>query len=129
MHENYQQMTEEDVTKFTDLSGHKKKKLKINFKNCTKTECSITYTLGYKVMENSKETAVEVRRAAKIVQGESGIWKISEITSEGSKTHFEGKNAITPDDFKEQYNTDPDNIKLDSSGNVIYDSSGKAQTK
>lgn len=130
MHANYSQMTEEDVQKFTDLSGHRKKRLKINYKNCLESECSITYTLSYEVTDkDSKKTLAEVKRAAKLLMDEEEVWRIAEITQEGSKTHFEGKEPITPKDFKERYNVEADDIKLDSSGNPQYDESGKAITK
>lgn len=129
MYENYSQMSDEDAVKFTDLSGHKKKRLKINFKNCSENECSITYTVQYEVTDaKSKKTIAEVKRAAKVVRVEEEQWKISEILAEGSKTHFEGE-EITPDDFKDQYNVESDSIQLDSSGNIQYDESGKAKTK
>lgn len=129
MYAEYDSMTDEEAVKFSDMSGHKRKGFKINYKNCTEAECSITYTIKYEVKAGDEKTLAEVKRSARLKLNDDQDWKVVEVLSEGSKTHFEGVKEITPEDFKEQYNVDSDNIKLDSSGNPVYDESGKAQTK
>lgn len=127
--EHYSNMSDEEFAKFSDMSKFKKKRFKIIYQNCTEAECSITYTIKYEQMIESNKTIAEIKRAATLVKIDEDTWKISDITSEDSKTHFEGEQAITPEDFKKQYNIEADNIQLDSSGNVEYDSDGKAKTK
>jgi hypothetical protein len=82
----------DDFKKFRDVSGLKKKKMKINIKNCEPEHCYLTYTLTYSKKGNKGDDfLVEVKKIAE-VKKEEGSWKIADVNN--VKTFVDSKSEI-----------------------------------
>ena len=72
--------SEEQLNQIVNSNQYKKRKLKINLKNCSPQKCHITYTLAFsKVKTKAKEFDIDVKKIATIILVD-GKWKISDIS-------------------------------------------------
>ena len=85
----------EEIEKYLDLSNYKKRKVKINHKECINDKCSINYSLAFDIKspQGMVNTEAEVRKLAELVRIDGG-WKLSDITN--IKTFYNSKEALSP---------------------------------
>lgn len=94
MRQSFENISEEEFTKFADMRNIKKDSFKILSKSCQEKKCFITYSIGYQTMADNKTVHTsEVKKIAEI-QNENGKWLIAEVSN--IKTYHESLEPINP---------------------------------
>lgn len=94
MRQSFENISEEEFTKFADMRNIKKDSFKILSKSCQEKKCFITYSIGYQTIADNKTAHTsEVKKIAEI-QNENGKWLIAEVSN--IKTYHESLEPINP---------------------------------
>lgn len=90
MKQSFENMSDEDFAKFSDLRNIKRSSFKVLSKSCQENKCFLTYLIGYNTKD---EFTSEVKKIAELSQIE-GKWYIEDISN--LKTYHESLEPINP---------------------------------
>lgn len=94
MLQSFENMSDEDFSKFADMSNIKTQSFKVLSKSCQDKKCFITYSVEYQTKKDNKVTvATEVKKIAEVIQVESR-WLIADVSN--IKTYHESFEPIEP---------------------------------
>jgi hypothetical protein len=92
MKEIIENMSDVDFVKFSDLRQYQKESFKIHSKTCHEKKCFITYSVGYKGMNESQVKYLsEVKKIAEL-QYTDGVWLINDVSN--IKSYIESFESI-----------------------------------
>ncbi|MBD66867.1 MAG: hypothetical protein CME62_16815 [Halobacteriovoraceae bacterium] len=104
--EKIEELNEEELKKYSNLSHVQKPKVEVLRKNCSQQRCSLTYIIRYNVVQNEKvDFKTEVKKIATVIK-EDEKWKVEEVTN--LKTYHEATQPINA--LEEEPATKPENI-------------------
>ena len=85
--ETVQSLSDEEFTKFIDMSKVRNPRIEVSNKNCSDDKCSLTYIVKYDVVSaKTKQFESEVKKVASVLK-DGKIWKIEEVSN--IKTFYE----------------------------------------
>ncbi|MCY4524873.1 MAG: hypothetical protein OXB84_09045 [Halobacteriovoraceae bacterium] len=84
-----QRMNEQELLQFTNMGHIKKKRVKINLKDCSASKCSITYTVKY--IDRKSQFVVQTKKIATLVNID-GKWKVSDVNN--IKSYMDSKKRL-----------------------------------
>ena len=85
-------MSDDEFTKFADLSNYKRDTFKVISKSCQEKRCYLTYSLGYRTTTDGKASwSSEVKKIAELLWVE-GKWLIADVSN--IKTYHETSESI-----------------------------------
>lgn len=87
------QMTEENFSIFSKISGINKNSFKITNNSCQTDKCYLTYTLSYSQKNGKHSSSTDVKKIAELLN-EEGKWKIADVAH--VKTFHEMNDEINP---------------------------------
>lgn len=90
MKQSFENMSDEDFSKFADLRNVKRNSFKVLSKSCQEKKCFLTYLIGY---NTNDQFASEVKKIAEMSHID-GKWYIEDISN--IKTYHESFEAINP---------------------------------
>lgn len=94
MLQSFENMSQEDFTKFADMKNIKSDSFKILSKSCQQNKCFITYSISYQTMNENKATFLsEIKKIVELVQIENK-WLIADVSN--IKTYHESLEPINP---------------------------------
>lgn len=94
MLQSFENMSDEDFTKFADMRNIKRESFKILSKSCQDKKCFITYSVAYNTGDNDKKAfASEVKKIAEMNLVD-GRWLIADVSN--IKTYHEALEPINP---------------------------------
>jgi hypothetical protein len=94
MRQSFENMSEEDFQKSSDMRNVKKDSFKVLSKSCQEKKCFLTYSIAYQTNnEDKKAYTSEVKKIAEIVS-EEGKWLIEDVSN--IKTYHEALEPINP---------------------------------
>ena len=92
MRVSVESMSDDEFQKFADLSSYKRDTFKVISKSCQEKRCYLTYSLGYKTLEDKKTSwNSEVKKIAELLWIE-GKWLIADVSN--IKTYHEASETI-----------------------------------
>ncbi len=92
MLQSFENMSDEDFSKFSDMSNVKTDSFKVLSKSCSDKKCFITYSVGYLTKRDDKVVfSSEVKKIAEVVQI-GAKWLIADVSN--IKTYHESLESI-----------------------------------
>jgi hypothetical protein len=94
MLQSFENMSDEDFSKFADMRNIKTESFKILSKSCQENRCYVTYAISYLTKkDNQTQTASEVKKIAEMVFLDNR-WLIGDVSN--IKTYHENMEPINP---------------------------------
>lgn len=92
MLQSFENMSDEDFLKFSDMSNVKTDSFKVLSKSCTDKKCFVTYSVGYLTKKDDKVVfSSEVKKIAEVLQV-GAKWLIADVSN--IKTYHESLESI-----------------------------------
>lgn len=96
MKQSLENISDEEFAKFADMRGVKKDSFKVLSKSCQEKTCYLTYSVGYRTLDDKDEKTsytTEVKKIAEVVSVD-GKWLIADVSN--IKTYHESLEPINP---------------------------------